>query len=97
MMRHTVDARSSSTEALCAGIDAALVRRRRRSLFETTTESRDGDATRTLDERRGAKPPRRVAEPPESARSASRGAQRSVALGCSVDLGVRREGRGSWV
>ena len=46
---------------------------------------------------RGAKPPRRVAEPPESARSASRGAQRSVALGCSVDLGVRREGSGSWV
>ena len=56
---------------------------------------RDGDDTRTLDERMGAKPPRRGAEPFE-ARSASRGAQRSVALGCSVDLGVRREGRGSW-
>ena len=27
---------------------------------------------------------------------ASRGEQRSVALGCCVDLGVRREGRGSW-
>ena len=36
--------------------------------------------TTTLDDRDGAKPPRRVAEPPERARSASRGAQRSVAF-----------------
>ena len=34
----------------------------------------------------GAKPPRRGAEPPETARSASRGAERSVALGVA-DLG----------
>ena len=57
---------------------------------------RDGDDTRTLDERMGAKPPRRGAEPFERARSASRGAQRSVAFfRVSVPLGVRREGRGS--
>ena len=81
MVRHTVDARLRSTEAVCAGMDPALVSASALLAVRVDDESRDGeDEACTLDERRGAKPPRRGAELPEKARSASRGAQRSVAF-----------------
>ena len=75
MVRHTVDARSRSTEAVCACIDPALVTASAPLALRVDDESRDGeDEAYTLDERRGAKPPRRGPE------SASRGARRSVAF-----------------
>ena len=74
MVRHTVDVRSRSTEAVCACIDPALVTASAPLALRVDDESRDGDDEAcTLDERRGAKPPRRGAEPPERTRSASRG------------------------
>ena len=76
-MGHNVDARWRLTESVRAGIDPELVSAFATLALRDDDESRDGDATRTLDDRMGAKPPRRVAEPPETARSASRGAQRS--------------------
>ena len=55
MVVYTPDALSLSTEAVCAGIDAALAS----SSAPLASRDGDGDAALTLDERRGAKPPRR--------------------------------------
>ena len=74
MVRHTVDARLRSTEAVCAGMDPARVSASAQLAVRDDDESCHGDDEAcTLDERRGAKPQRRGAEPPERARSASRG------------------------
>ena len=91
VVKHTVDARSRSTEAVCAGMDPALVSASTQLALRDDDESRDvDDEACTLDERRGAKPPRRGAEPSERARSASRGALRSAPRGLRLPPFVER-------